>query len=364
MKKYVFLEFALLSATLLFTSCNNRGTVVNNNDCQDTSKVRNVILMIGDGMSLPQVYAAMMTSENTTSFERFPVTGISITKSFNKEITDSAAGGTAIATGVKTNNGMIGVSADSIGVPSILGVLAEKGKKTGIVVTSSITHATPASFLAKNINRNNNEEIAMDIANNEHLNIIVGGGRKYFETRKDSINLFDKMTSEGWKIFDYLPEGYSDDKIAVITSKKHMESAKIRGDILPQSVDFALKSLSNDDNGFFLMVEGSQIDFAAHDNDSVTMIEELRDFDEAINIALDFAENNANTLVIVTADHETGGLTMIDPNGKYTATDFHWTTKSHSALPVPVFAFGSGAENFSGIMDNTDIMKRILKLIE
>ena len=328
------------------------------------TKPSNVILMIGDGMSTPQVYAAMLTSEKSTSFERFPITGLVKTYSKSHKITDSAAGGTAIATGHKTNNGMIGMDSDSIPVPSILEILSEKGMKTGVIATSYITHATPASFVAKNINRNNYEEIAMDFAKSDKVDLLIGGGRKHFTERKDGTNLIEQMVSEGWNYYDTLTNIDVNDKIMILASDGHLPSYPSRGNFLPDASVIALEKLSKSENGFFLMVEGSQIDFAAHNNDSTYLVNEMLDFDNTINKVLDFAEKDGNTLVIVTADHETGGLSMIDPNGRYTETHFKFSTGSHSPLLVPLFAFGPGSENFSGIMENTDIVERILKLME
>jgi alkaline phosphatase len=320
--------------------------------------------MIGDGMSTPQVYAAMLTSENPTSFERFPITGLVKTYSKSHKITDSAAGGTAIATGHKTNNGMIGMNSDSIPVPSVLETLSEKGMKTGVVATSYITHATPASFVAKNINRNNYEEIAMDFAKTDKVNILIGGGKKHFTERKDGINLIDKMVSEGWSYYDTLINTNQNDKIMILASDDHLPSYPTRGDFLPEASIMAINALNRSENGFFLMIEGSQIDFAAHNSDSTYLVNEMHDFDNTINKVLDFAEKDGNTLVIVTADHETGGLTMIDPNGRYTETCFKFSTGSHSPLLVPLFAFGPGADKFSGIIENTDIIKIILNIME
>ena len=112
------------------------------------------------------------------------------------------------------------------------------------------------------------------------------------------------------------------------------------------------------------MVEGSQIDFACHDKDSTYLLNEMLDFNNTINVVLQFAEENPNTLVIVTADHETGGLTIVDPNENYTKTNLHFSNGSHTPLMVPVFAYGICSENFTGIMDNTDIFKKIIKLME
>ena len=362
MKKRILLFTISFITILLSTSCSvSKDRSSNKKTGQSPT---NIILMIGDGMSTPQVYATMLTSEKSTSFERFPITGLAKTYSKSHKITDSAAGGTAIATGHKTNNGMIGMDSDSIPVPSILEILSEKGMKTGVVATSYITHATPASFVAKNINRNNYEEIAMDFAKSDKVNLLIGGGRKHFTERKDGTNLIEQMVSEGWNYYDTLTNINENDKIMILASDDHLPSCPSRGNFLPDASVLALEKLSKSENGFFLMIEGSQIDFAAHNNDSTYLVNEMHDFDNTINKVLDFAEKNGNTLVIVTADHETGGLTMIDPNGRYTETDFRFSTGSHSPLLVPLFAFGPGSENFSGIMENTDIIKSILKIME
>lgn len=320
--------------------------------------------MIGDGMSTPQIYTAMMSCDSTTSFERFPVSGLVKTNSKSHKITDSAAGGTAIATGHKTNNGVIGMNADSIPVPSILEILHDKGLKTGIIATSYITHATPASFVAKNINRNNYEEIANDFANSDKVDLLIGGGRQHFYKRNDSVNLISKMQSDGWKYYDTLINiDTLAEKILVLADEGHIQPYPRRGEFLPDATSVALKALDNK-NGFFLMIEGSQIDFACHDNDSAYLVNEMLDFNATINTVLDYAEENPNTLVIVTADHETGGLSIVDPNENYSKTNLHFSNGSHSPLLVPIFAFGPGASSFTGIMDNTDIIKKIISLTE
>ena len=347
----------LLIVTALFStfSCSN-------NDNQTPIKAKNVIVMIGDGMGPAQVYSLILTSDEQTAFQRFPYSGFSITKSASNEITDSAAGGSAIANGTKSNNGNVGLNADSIPMPSMLELFAEQGKKTGVVVTCAVTHATPADFIAHNINRNNNEEIALEISDKEGLDVLFGGGKKYFTERQDSLDLLGKMWEKGWNIYDSLEQITDNNaRTMVLTCRRHMVEAPKRGDYLPKATAKAIEMLDNE-NGFFLMVEGSQIDFACHANDSATMVEEMIDFNKAVNVALDFAEKDGNTLVVVTADHETGGLTIIDPDGKYTRTDFKWSTKSHSAVFVPVFSFGPGAEKFSGIMDNTEIINKIMEV--
>ena len=356
MKMRIFLSVLFIVTALFSTfSCSN-------NENNAPKKAKNVIVLIGDGMGPAQVYSLILTSPEATAFERFPYSGFSITKSASNEITDSAAGGSAIANGTKSNNGNVGLNADSIPMPSMLEIFAEQGKKTGVVVTCAVTHATPADFLAHNVTRKDNEGIALEISEKEGLDVLIGGGKKYFTERKDSLDLLGKMWENGWNIYDSL-EQIEDNgaKTMVLTCRKHIDKAPDRGDFLPKATAKAIEMLDNE-NGFFLMVEGSQIDFACHDNDSATLVEEMIDFNNTLNVVLDFAEKDGNTLVVVTADHETGGLTIVDPQGKYTRTDFKWSTGSHSAVFVPVFSYGPGAEKFSGVMDNTEIINRIMQV--
>jgi Alkaline phosphatase len=326
-------------------------------------EIKNIIFMIGDGMSYPQIYATMLASNKSLVFSEFPYVGIVNTKSANKEITDSAAGGTALACGAKTKNGMIGMDVDSVALKSVLDIMSEKGKSTGFVVTSYVDHATPASFFGKNIYRSNYESIAEQLMNSDKINVAIGGGRKHFIHRKDGRDLLKEMEEKGWTVYDTLANiDISKNKYAVIASEGHMPPMPQRGDFLPKGVEIALQTLSKGENGFFVMVEGSQIDMACHSNDSANMINEMLDFNDAVEVALHFAKQNPNTLLVVTADHETGGLTLIDRQGKYSDVSFDYSTGSHSCLPVPIFAYGPGAENFAGWMDNTDVMKKILKL--
>ena len=325
-------------------------------------KALNVIYFIGDGMSLPQVYASMLATRQDLVFSQFPYIGVVDTHSASNDITDSAAGGTALASDHKTNNGMVGVNPDSIPVKTMLEVFAEQGKETGIVVSCYVTHATPAAFYAKVPNRNQYEDIAVQMAENPYINLIIGGGMKHFNKRKDKVNLVSRMENElGWKVYDTLANiDTTCKKYAVMANEDHLPKADLRGDFLPRAVKTALQTLDDAEKGFFLMVEGSQIDFACHANDSAWMVDEVVDFSQAIQIALDYAEKHGNTLVVVTADHETGGLTLPDKKGKYTNVSFSNSTKSHTCLPVMVYAYGPGAEQFTGWMQNSAIKGKIL----
>ena len=356
MKKLSVLSLLAVVILGMMTACNNK------TKAQESAKAVNVIYMIGDGMALPQVYAAMLASGEDMTFQQFPYIGVVDTHSASNDITDSAAGGTALASDHKTNNAMLGVNPDTIPVKTVFEALAEQGKKTGIVVTSYVTHATPAAFYAKVPHRKQYEDIAVQMAENPYINLIIGGGMKHFAQRKDSLDLIGRMENElGWKVYDNLAEvDLTSQKYAVIADTNHMPKAADRGDFLPRAVKTALKTLDNAENGFFLMVEGSQIDFACHGNDSTWMMDEMLDFDYAVNVALDYAKEKGNTLVVVTADHETGGLTLPDPQGKYTNVVFDYSTGSHTCLPVLVYAYGPGAEQFTGWMQNNELKAKIM----
>ena len=342
--------------SIVFISCSEKKE-------ETTTKAVNVIYMIGDGMALPQVFGTMLATGEDLAFQQFPYIGVVDTRSASNDITDSAAGGTALACDKKTKNGMVGMDADTLAMKSILDVLADQGKSTGIVVTCYSGHATPADFYAKVPKRTKYEDIAVQMAESDKLNVMIAGGRKHFEQRKDSINLIERMENElGWKVYDTLADiDVNCMKYAVLAADGHMPKAPERGDFLPNGVRTALQTLSQDEDGFFLMVEGSQIDFACHEHDSVNMVDEVVDFSKAIEVALDFAKADGNTLVVVTADHETGGLTMIDPQGHYSNVAFNYSTDSHTCLPVMIYAYGPGAELFTGWMQNCEVKGKILK---
>lgn len=338
--------------------------------CQKEEPVRNVIFMIGDGMGLNQAYAGawakgrpleMMAS--TTAF------ALQETWSDDNKVTDSAASGTAMACGVKTYNYAIGLNRDSLPVESILEQSARNGKATGIVVTCAMTHATPASYVAHQKNRSMAEEIAVDFVRNTP-DVIIGGGRKHFEQRKDSLNMSDSLRAKGYDVVYTLEDAIqspsellaafcADDKLPTVVDG--------RGDFLPKATALAIKKLNKEKKGFFLMVEGSQIDMRCHSNDMVGEIGEVLDFDEAVAVALEFAKKDKHTLVVITADHETGGLAILQKTPYESAERFRhkFTTTGHTGVPVPVYAYGPGSENYEGIMQNSDhkdIISRLMRL--
>jgi len=328
-------------------------------------KPKNIILMIGDGMGLAHVYSGMTANGGHLYLDNFKNIGFSKTNSSDKYVTDSAAGATALASGVKTYNGAIGVNPEKKPVTNILEMAAKKGIKTGLVSTSSITHATPASFIAHVDSRKSFDDIALDFLNND-IDVFIGGGLNNFEKRKDGKNLSQDLKAKGFQVCYTIPEiqKVPSGKLAGLTAADHNKPMPERGEMLVPATQAAVKLLSQSKKGFFLMVEGSQIDFKAHKNDTPGVVLEMLDFDKAIGAALAFAASNKETLIIVTADHETGGMTLLDGDYKTGKVVAKYTSLGHSGIAVPIFAFGPGAEEFTGFMENTEIAEKMMQLLQ
>ena len=316
-----------------------------------------IILLIGDGMGLTQISTGMYANDNSTALEGFEFIGLSKTASSNKLVTDSAASGTAMATGVKTLNGMLGISSKNVKQKSILEICQEFNYKTALIATSSIVHATPASFYAKEDYRYNYENIALQLSKHK-VDIFVGGGSKHFMSRKDKRNLVKEMS-------DY-------DFVKSITEFEKSKASKIgyftyfdeppsiiegRSANLDKLTKITLDKLHLEKKPFFIMIEGSQIDWGGHDNNLKYVTSEFKEFNAAIQEALNFAKYHGNTLVVVTADHETGGLALFGRKKNKVSGKFN--SKHHSATMVPVFSYGPNAESFKGIYENTEIFEKL-----
>lgn len=327
-----------------------------------TKPVKNIILMIGDGMGTSEIYAGYTLNHGHLNLERIRNIGFSKTYSTSSYVTDSGAGGTAISTGHKTYNGAIGV--DSTGKPAktILEWAEEKGKATGLVVTCAITHATPACFISHQASRNDYELIADDFLKTD-IDVFIGGGRDHFRKRKDSVDLTLKLRDKGYSLaytiedVKKVKKGPVAGLLAPVHEPKWLDG---RGNLLTESVDEAIRLLSLDKDGFFLMVEGSQIDWGGHANDINYLATEMVDFDNAIGAALDYAMKNGETLVIITADHETGGLGLNGGNISTGEIKAGFTSTDHTGVMVPVFSYGPHSETFTGIQENTDLFFKMM----
>jgi alkaline phosphatase len=344
------------------------------------ARVRNVILLIGDGMGVgPVAFARTRAAgpDGKLYMERMPVTAFVRTHSADALVTDSAAAATALATGFKTNNGMVSVRPDGKKYLTILEAAKSKGMATGLIATSAVTHATPACFGAHNQSRNNQPEIAEDLLSNK-VNVIFGGGREYFlpktsggSKRGDEKDLILQAENFGYSYIqsaEQLASAHGPYVLGLFQNGALTTEAP--EPTLAELTQKAIEILSKKEKGFFqknkgffLMVEGSQIDWACHGNDADNVVRQMLLFDLATKAAVDFAASDGQTLVIVTADHDTGGLVINAAHPQTGELELSWSTKSHTALPVPLFAFGPKAELFGGTCDNTDIPKKIAELL-
>ena len=338
---------------------------VNNYVYKGTAEApKNIIFLIGDGMGLAHIYAGLTANGGDLYLKNFKNVGFATTFAANKFVTGSAASGTALASGSKTNYRAIGVDPEGKVLNNIREKAQEMGKATGVISTSSVTHATPASFVGHQLLRSMEEEIAADFVKSG-IDVFIGGGLNFFTKRKDGKDLLPALESKGYTIAKTIDEvaKVKEGKLAGLVAPNGTERRSKRGNVLEVATKTALDILDNDPDGFFLMIEGSQIDWAGHANDTPWVVEEMLDFDKTIGIALEFAANNEETLVVVTADHETGGLTIEGGNLETGMVKGDYTTGGHTGIMVPVFAFGPGAENFTGFMDNTDIPKKMHKYL-
>jgi alkaline phosphatase len=333
-------------------------------------KVKNIILLIGDGMGFNQVTAARMAAFGRgvgLAMDRMEETGQNITLSLDDElITDSAAGATALASGIKTLNGMIGENPDGKRVKTIADVARKLGKSTGVVASCDVTHATPACFASHVKNRSNAWEIARQMAD-EPLDVLLGGGYQYFlpgshpqSTRDDELDLVARMRGRGATVvldpeeFRALDTGKVKTLVGLLAAG-HPKPAPERNVSLKEMTRAALDLLKRNPKGFFLMVEASQIDWEGHGNNFQGNVAETLDFDETIGMVLEFAEADGNTLVIVTADHETGGLSINKASEEKSSLTGGWTTGTHTANPVPIFAHGPNSQAFGRVLHNHQI---------
>lgn len=340
---------------------------------KNSGNVNNVIFMIGDGMGDAQI---ALTREQGKAgklyMEKLPVRGQIATVSLSGT-TDSAAAGTALACGIKTRNKAIGVNPSGVAYENILGASKHIGKKTALVATSTISHATPASFASHVNSREEESDIAAQMFENR-VNVMLGGGRQYWVPSsekggksKGARNLINEASEAGYTVVKDLAE-LSKVEGAYVLGLFQMGALNTSGEepSLPQMTREALRILGSNklsgNKGFFMMVEGSQIDWACHANNAEYCVKQTLLFDLAVKEAMEFALADGHTLVIVTADHETGGLALEESSaGKPVAK---WQSKGHSSTPVPLFAFGPGADKFSTVKDNTEVPQTIAKLLD
>lgn len=363
---------------------------------------KNVIYLIGDGMGFGAVSSLLLSEDEATGFEQAPVIGLSETCSADNYVTDSAAGGTALATGTRTNNGFVGADPQGNQLTSILRKAQAMGKKTGIVVNTTLTEATPASFYAGVTSRKMVFDIAKQFTESE-VDVAIGGGLDHFISRPDSLDLTATLIEIGYDVYlnwETVLKTDSEKFVGILPlydlhrrEKNNGTASAAEGQevclaaqlaalneeaeathlsepevYLEKATVKALDILSrNNKDGFFLMIESAIIDGYGHNNDSDGMIVEMKEFNRTLQNMIDYVNNHPETLLVVTADHETGG-TGVYYNGHNPGNEgplkLRFSTSGHTGTVVPVFAYGPGAEAFGGIMKNTDIPKKIESLMK
>ncbi|MBS1575802.1 MAG: alkaline phosphatase [Bacteroidetes bacterium] len=334
-----------------------------------TKKVKNIILLIGDGTSLAQLYAGYTANKGALNLFQMMNIGLSKTSSYDNYITDSAPGSTAISSGIKTNNRFVGVDHTGKAVPLIPLFAAKRKIKTGIITCGDIADATPADFYAHQSSRDDATAILKDLLKSP-IDILMGSGDESLNNvgilkESDKSKIGEDIVSElrtKYKLvssIDSVKEN-TKDKWIVIEKKAGLSILDGRGNWMQQAFAKTINILSKNKEGFFMMAEGAQIDYGGHDNNIGYVATEVMDFDKTIGDALRFADKDGETLVIVTADHETGGLTLLDGDYSKGYVSGQFSTNDHTALPVQVFAYGPQSFRFRGVYENTALFKKIL----
>ena len=345
--------------------------------CEKEQEVKNIIYMIGDGMGLAQ--ATLVKIENKyapTEYDRAHNIALQTNYSANNRVTDSAASGTALATGYKTNNGTLGLAADGTRVESIMAKADKVGYESGIVVTCYVNHATPGAFYAHRESRNDNDGIVADFMESS-VDVIFGGGTRFFNDyfAKNNTTFDEAFKAKGFTILKDQSEmtSVSEGKVVGLFAETNIPLMRNgRGDYLPNATAKALEILTNNvekdgKKGFVLMVEGSQIDGEGHGNNIEGVLAETRDFAKAVGVAMDYADAHPGTLVVVTGDHETGGLTIPSNKTDFTLPEsgisYGFSTTGHTGVMLPIYLYGTGAERINGILDNTELSQQLQRML-
>ena len=332
-------------------------------------EVKNIIYLIGDGMGLSSV--SMMQVENgysPTIFDQAENVALQKTYSADNRVTDSAASGTALATGYKTNNTYIGCTPDGVAVESLLDVAKAQGKATGVVVTTYLQHATPAAFYAHTESRHNYGIISEQLLGST-LDVAIGGGMGHLKERYND-EAKTVIADGGFALVEEFAELKNQSgESRTLALLSDWEVGSNAGSYLADATSEALRLLEKrgGDNGFVLMVEGSLIDGMGHANNAEAQQLEMQGFMGAIEVAVEYAKSHEGTLVVVTADHETGGLSIVSADANFNLSEqgveYRWTTNGHSGVMIPIYLYGTANESINGIVENTDIAKTLKALI-
>ncbi len=389
-KKIGVIAMAMLSLVFVSSSCN-----------KNEPQVENIIYLIGDGMGMGAVTSLLLSEEAVTGFEKATAVGLSETCSASNHVTDSPAGGTALATGTRTRNGYLGVDPDGNQLTSVLRKAQAMGKRTGIVVNTTLTEATPAAFYAGVTSRKKTYDIAKQFTESE-VDLAIGAGLNHFINRPDSLDLTAVLIEKGYNVYldwSAVLNTKSDKFVGILPlgdvhrresgnstasaadgqevclaaqlaaadddgSQPHLSEPEV---YLEKAAAKALEVLERkSDKGYFLMIESAIIDGYGHNNDTEGLITEMKEFDRLLNQLVAYVNEHPKTLLVVTADHETGGTAVGYKSHEVGAIEpiqLTFSTHGHSGTVAPIFAYGEGAEKFSGVMKNIDIPRKIEELM-
>ncbi len=322
--------------------------------------VKNIILLIGDGNGLAQISAGLFANGGNLNLAQLKNMGLIKTQAADDFTTDSAAGATAFATGKKANNRALGVDPSGDSLANLPEILAGYRFSSGIITTDQLTGATPAAFYAHHSERDDSDLIAAYLATSK-LDLFIGGGMKTFEPR------LEELKKGGFVLLDQLDQVGSSKagKVGYFSadgSNPSME--KGRGDFLSKSSMEAVQFLQNKQSPFFLMIESGMIDSGGHANSTSTIVTEMLDFDLAIGALIRFTDENPGTLLLVTADHETGGVSIPQGNVKSGEVELAFHSDDHTGIMVPIFAYGAHSDTFTGFYENSEVFEKVMELVK
>lgn len=335
-------------------------------------KPKNIVLIIGDGMGLPQMSTAWTANRGKLNMLACPYTGLSRTYCTDTLITDSDAGGTALACGQKTAKAHCGTDANGLAMKSLMGYAHDAGMQTGMSIVCTLCDATPADFCCHVSDRDEYDSICEQYLDCG-VDYIVGGGMRYFTQREDGRNIYEEMAAKGYHTYSEVEQLWQATELPIfaVLSDDDYPKALERGNLFPRQTALALellscpKDMASDTNpAFFMMVEGSCIDGWSHANVLSNVVEEMLDFDRMVGEVLRYAAEDGETLVVITADHATGGLTLLGGNKEQGRVIGSFANDSHVDVHVPIYAYGPGAERFTGVMENAEVGQRLIELVK
>jgi alkaline phosphatase len=323
-----------------------------------------VLLLIGDGNGLAQLSAGLFANGGELNVTQLRALGLVKTQAADDFTTDSAAGATAYSSGKKTNNRAIGVDPMGDSLANLPEVLESYGFVSGIVTTDQVTGATPAAFFAHHPERDDSDQLAAWLPKSK-LSLFVGAGKSNFT--RFGTDRIQELKSAGFELVSSLEElgGNTSSRVGYFSAEgSQVSMLQGRGDFLRQSALQSLRFLTQKNAPIFLMLESAMIDSGGHSNHSALVVEEMLDFDQTIGELVRYVDEHPGTLLIVTADHETGGIAIPQGNISTGEVELAYHSDDHTGIPVPIFAYGVHSGDFQGVYENTAVFEKIMNLVK